>query len=127
MRRLPEIIRIVKCVSGIVLIVCFFLPWVAQTPSCADKSVIIRDNIAGFTLVREGTATAALAAPLVGAVVAALALAVRGGAVPLARSIVSLAEIPTASLPRRISTCRSASLPPSSFDTATWSPSGSSG
>jgi hypothetical protein len=96
MKRLPDIIRIVKCALGILLIVCFLLPWVAQTPSCADKSVIIRDNISGFTLVREGTAPEALAAPVFGAVVAALALAVRGRAAPLILSLVSLAEIPAA-------------------------------
>jgi hypothetical protein len=96
MQRLPDIIRIVKCVSGLLLVVCFFLPWVAQTPSCADKSVIIRDNISGFTLVREGTAPEALAAPLFGAVIAAIALVVRRRAVPLAASLVSLAEMPAA-------------------------------
>ena len=96
MQRLTNIIRIVKCVSGILLVVCFFLPWVAQTPSCTDKSVIIRDNISGFTLVQEGTAPEALAAPLFGAVIAAIALIVRRRTVPLAASLVSLAEIPAA-------------------------------
>ena len=96
MERMTNIIRIVKCVSGILLVVCFFLPWVAQTPSCTDKSVIIRDNISGYTLVREGTAPEALAAPLFGAVVAGIALIVRRRTVPLAASLVSLAEIPAA-------------------------------
>ena len=93
MRRLSDIMRIVKCVMGILLIACFFLPWVAQTPSCMDTSVIIRDNISGFSLVREGAVTQALIAPLFGAIVAAIALAVRGNAFPLAGSLVSLAEV----------------------------------
>jgi len=93
MRRLSDIMGIVKCVLGILLIVCFFLPWVAQTPSCMDTSVIIRDNISGFDLVREGAVTQALIAPLFGAIIAAIALIVRANAVPLARSLVSLAEV----------------------------------
>jgi hypothetical protein len=93
MQRLADTIRIIKCALGILLIVCFFLPWVAQTPSCADKSVIIRDNISGFTLAEEGAAPEALTAPLFGAIVAALAFFVRGAAAPLALSLVSLAEI----------------------------------
>lgn len=96
MQRINDIARLMKLAMGILLIVAFFLPWVAQTPSCLDRSVIIRDNISGFTLVREGTAPEALIAPLFGALAAALAVAVRGRAVPLARSLVSLAEIPAA-------------------------------
>jgi hypothetical protein len=93
MNRLPDIARFTKCALGILLIVCFFLPWVAQTPSCTDRSVIIRDNISGFALAEEGTAPEALLAPLFGAAIAALALLVRGRTVPLIRSLVSLAEI----------------------------------
>jgi hypothetical protein len=93
MNRLPDIARFTKCALGILLIVCFFLPWVAQTPSCTDRSVIIRDNISGFALAEEGTAPEALLAPLFGAMIAALALLVRGRTVPLIRSLTSLAEI----------------------------------
>jgi hypothetical protein len=96
MQRLPDIARFTKCALGILVIACFFLPWVAQTPSCLDRSVIIRDNISGFALAEEGTAPEALLAPLFGAVIAALALLVRGRTTPLIRSLVSLAEIPAA-------------------------------
>jgi hypothetical protein len=98
MQRLTEIIRLAKCALGILLIVSFFLPWVAETPSCLDKSVVIRDNISGFSLAREGTAPEAWLAPLFGAVVAAVALILRARAAPLARSLVSLLEIPGAVL-----------------------------
>ncbi len=98
MQRLPEIVRITKCALGILLIVSFFLPWVAETPSCLDRSVIIRDNISGFTLAREGTTPEAWVVPAFGALIAAVALLLRAGAAPLARSLVSLAEIPAAVL-----------------------------
>lgn len=96
MQRLPDIIRLTKCALGILLIVCFFLPWVAETPSCADKTVIIRDNISGFALAYEGTAPETWLAPVFGAVIALLALILRGKAAPLIRSLVSLFEIPAA-------------------------------
>ncbi len=96
MERLSDTARVIKCVFGVLMIVSFFLPWVAQTPSCMDKTVVIRDNISGFTLVREGTVVQALAAPLFGIAAAALALIVRGRAMPLFRSLVSLVEIPVA-------------------------------
>ncbi len=98
MQRLPDIVRLTKCALGIILIVSFFLPWVAQTPSCLDRSVVIRDNISGLALAEEGTAPEALLAPLFGAVIAALALLLRGRAVPLIRSLTSLVEIPAALL-----------------------------
>ncbi len=60
MQRLPDIVRLTKCALGIILIVSFFLPWVAQTPSCLDRSVVIRDNISGLALAEEGTAPEAL-------------------------------------------------------------------
>jgi hypothetical protein len=96
MNRLSSAARTVKVVLGVLMIVSFFLPWVAQTPSCMDKTVVVRDNISGLTLVREGTTTEAILAPLFGAAVAAAALAIRGTRLPLARSLVSLAEIPAA-------------------------------
>ncbi|MBN2223974.1 MAG: hypothetical protein JW765_04790 [Deltaproteobacteria bacterium] len=96
MKRLPDVIRLTKCALGILLIVCFFLPWVAQTPSCLDKSVVIRDNISGFTLAVEGTAREAWLAPVFGTLVAGLALFLRGRAAPLTRSLVSLFETPAA-------------------------------
>jgi hypothetical protein len=88
--------RTAKCVLGVLMVVSFFLPWVAQTPSCMNKTIVVRDNISGLTLFREGTTPEVILAPLFGAVVAAAALAIRGTRHPLTRSLVSLAEIPAA-------------------------------
>jgi hypothetical protein len=96
MNRLTEPIRIIKTILGIALILAFFLPWVAQTPGCADKTVIIRDNISGFSLAYERTAPESLIAPIFGLLIIILAFAVRGKTFPLSRSLVSLVEIPVA-------------------------------
>jgi hypothetical protein len=96
MQRLSDVARKMKLALGVILIASFFLPWVAQTPSCLDKSVIIRDNISGYTLAAGGIAPEVLLAPAFGAVVAALALFLRGTRKPLARSLVSVVEIPVA-------------------------------
>ena len=94
MNRLSDIARITKCVLGILMIVSFFFPWVALTPSCIDKTVILRDNISGLALAREGMVTEAALVPLLGMIVAAAAILINGKRLPLVRSIVSLLEIP---------------------------------
>jgi hypothetical protein len=98
MQRLSDIAGKIKLALGVLLIVSFFLPWVAQTPSCLDKSVIIRDNISGYSLAADGIMPKVLLAPAFGTVVAALALIFRGTKKPLARSIASLIESPSAVL-----------------------------
>jgi hypothetical protein len=98
MQKLSEVARVIKLALGVLLIVSFFLPWVAQTPSCMDRSVIIRDNISGYRLAVDGDTPQVLLAPAFGAVVGALALALRGARKPLARSLVSITEIPVSVL-----------------------------
>lgn len=75
------------------LIVSFFLPWAARTESCADDAAIIRDDISGYSLAVEGTAPAAVLAPLTGLIIGALAFFLVGRAYPFARSLASLGEI----------------------------------
>lgn len=83
----------IKVSIGIILILAFFLPWAAQTESCADDAAIVRDNISGYSLAVEGTASAAVLAPLTGLVIGALAFFLVGRVYPFARSLVSLGEI----------------------------------
>ena len=78
---------------GLLLIVLFFLPWVARTEGCADDAAIVRDNISGYSLAVEGTATGVVAAPISGLVIGLLALFLVGRTRPFARSLASLGEI----------------------------------
>ncbi len=96
MLRLSDIAGNIKIALGILLIASFFLPWVAQTPSCLDRSVVIRDNISGYDLATDGSVPEVLLAPAFGIAAAALALIIRGRKKPLARSLLSLVEVPTA-------------------------------
>ena len=91
--RTSKILRWVKVSIGILLICSFFLPWAAQTESCADDAAIVRDNISGYSLAVEGTAPKAVLAPIVGLVIGVLAFFLIGRTLPFARSLTSLGEV----------------------------------